>query len=296
MRRCPQLNTLTLKDQRDIYTLSEIVHWLPADFLRLQYLSLQGTPALSFNPDTFKSTAELVRLELRMITNRGHAFIPPPEEFDVVDQEEAVDSGADGTPSTPVTRGPVWTWDWELPKLTNLKLAGESAYRFQFNMLKGTPNLVSFSVDINSRSSQHHRTLSVFDMVKPEYQHSLLNDEANLLVLTTAQMLSDTGLIPDDATSHLGYYVLVEPPPYIDKHQLAGRLLVDEPIGRYHSTNDQVIVADALARELHKDMTWTLAVNIAEYVQPLITPLSDVARSGSGATVQVSGRGRVFGG
>ncbi|KAK3845570.1 MAG: hypothetical protein J3R72DRAFT_31964 [Linnemannia gamsii] len=44
-------------------------------------------------------------------------------------------------------------------------------------------------------------------------------------------------------------------------------------------------------------MIWTLAVNVAEYVQPLITPpFRRYSLSDSGATVQVSGRGCIFGG
>ncbi|KAF9149893.1 hypothetical protein BG015_008284 [Linnemannia schmuckeri] len=61
---------------------------------------------------------------------------------------------------------PIRTWDWELPMLATLQLDSEFAYTFQFRMLVGTPNFVSLSVDIGSRSSDlHKRIIRVADLL-----------------------------------------------------------------------------------------------------------------------------------
>ncbi|KAF9111739.1 hypothetical protein BGX30_007495, partial [Mortierella sp. GBA39] len=63
-------------------------------------------------------------------------------------------------------RRPVWTWDWNLPKLTELRLESEHAYRFQFRMLGGTPSLVELSINCRSKSGLHRRTTGLEDLLK----------------------------------------------------------------------------------------------------------------------------------
>jgi hypothetical protein len=181
----PRLTFLTLDDKRSRYNLADVVHWEPAELPELKHLSLTGTAAISFHPDTFKSTQNLVRLDLRMEFHDAYSFIPHPVQFDETDDEIVNEGGEfvdnhdenDGennssfsTPS-PQRRRPAWTWDWELPKLAHLSLTSEFAYRFQFRMLDGTPSLSYFSVNINSFSRLHKRTVGIADLIKPGFQH-----------------------------------------------------------------------------------------------------------------------------
>ncbi|KAF9087605.1 hypothetical protein BGX23_007990 [Mortierella sp. AD031] len=59
----------------------------------------------------------------------------------------------------------------KLPNLTDLTLTSEFAYRFQFRMLDKTPSLSYLSIDINSLSRAHKRTVGIADLVKPGYHH-----------------------------------------------------------------------------------------------------------------------------
>ncbi|KAF9094541.1 hypothetical protein BGX29_009468 [Mortierella sp. GBA35] len=176
--RCPRLRSVDLEDKRSQYSLEEVVHWEPADLPELDRLCLTGTPALAFHPETLRTTQSLTNLDLRMLFMGNYSFIPPPEEFDEAEQEETSgseshdDDDDDITSTTiPLPRHPVWTWDWELPNLTDLTLTSEFAYRFQFRMLDKTPSLSYLSIDINSLSRAHKRTVGIADLVKPGYHH-----------------------------------------------------------------------------------------------------------------------------
>ncbi|KAG0067225.1 hypothetical protein BGZ90_001103 [Linnemannia elongata] len=61
--------------------------------------------------------------------------------------------------STPSPRRSIWTWDWYLPKLTILELTSEIAYRFQFRMLEGTPNIEDCRIDIGNSSRVYNRVV-----------------------------------------------------------------------------------------------------------------------------------------
>ncbi|KAK3824165.1 MAG: hypothetical protein JOS17DRAFT_270126 [Linnemannia elongata] len=196
LQRLPRLSFLTLDDKLSWYNLAEVVPWEPAELPDLKHLSLVGTAAISFHPDTFKSTRNLIRLDLRMEYHDAYSFIPHPALFDQLDVEAAHNSGElvndhnddddddNGTnnnsndnsflTTSPQKRRPVWTWEWDLPKLTHLYLTSEFAYRFQFRMLARTPSLLYFSVDINSFSRLHKRTVGIADLVKPGFQHPKL--------------------------------------------------------------------------------------------------------------------------
>lgn len=174
----PRLAFLTLMDHRSHYSLANVIHWEPADMPELVHLVLIGSPAISFHPNTLKSTRNLQYLSLSLHYVEDYSFIPDPEEFDETDQGEDVidnDSDDNSLSSTPLPRRPVWTWDWELPKLTSMYLHSEFAYRFQFRMLEGTPHLKVFSLDINSLSRLHKRTVRIVDLIKPGFQYPELD-------------------------------------------------------------------------------------------------------------------------
>jgi hypothetical protein len=141
------------------YSTSDIVHWEPADLPQLTDLILSGTPALSFHPETLRATPSLQHLKLAMPTEDGISYIPP-----LTESEESSDiPPTDNIPATS-PRQPIWSWDWDLPKLTTLILTAEFGYRFQFKMLGGTPSLVEFSLDIRSSSFDHERTITIKDL------------------------------------------------------------------------------------------------------------------------------------
>lgn len=181
LQRCTQVTYISLLDMRREYSLDQVDYWEPANLPRLTSLTLQGTAAISFHPDTLKYAHELQILHLQMVRYEDDmtCFIPPAEELDViVEVDSTVDGGSsddavDGETfslSTPLARRPVWTWDWELPKLTNMSLTGEHAYRFHFRMLDCTPNLIHFSLDISSTTRLHQRTIHIKDLIKPGSQ------------------------------------------------------------------------------------------------------------------------------
>ncbi|KAF8941931.1 hypothetical protein BGZ47_007044 [Haplosporangium gracile] len=189
--RLPRLSFLTLYDKRSQYTLTDVVHWEPAELSELTHLFLAGTAVISFHPDIFKSTRKLVCLDLTVGYHDAYSFIPHPVQFDETyegaanDSRESVDSHDDdddddnyeannnnsfSTPSLQ-RRRPVWTWNWDLHKLTDLSLSSEFAYRFKFCMLAGTPSLLYLSVHINSISRLDKRTVGITDLIKPGFQH-----------------------------------------------------------------------------------------------------------------------------
>jgi hypothetical protein len=180
--RCPKLTTIELEDWCEDYSLYDVVHWKAANLPLLHRLHLKGTPAISFHPDTLRTTPRLVILELEIEIEESLSFIPPPQEFAEIESEQQqqqmeededteVRDGELSNNNHMSIRRPIWTWDWDLPCLTNLSLTSEFAYRFQFRMLDGTPNLVSLNVDIGSTTGQHRRAIDVTDFVKPGYQH-----------------------------------------------------------------------------------------------------------------------------
>ncbi|KAK3841786.1 MAG: hypothetical protein J3R72DRAFT_491096 [Linnemannia gamsii] len=189
--RCRRLTRIFMRDPREEYRLDEVAHWAPAKLPGLISLYIEGTPAICFDPDTLKSTLNLETMEMTMNTTRvASPYIPPVEEFESLvgstgggdeSDDESDDSfsfsgsysAAVEVPSIPRKR-PSWTWDWDLPKLVDLKLNGEFGYRFQFRMLSGAPNILYFSVDVNSWPGQHHRTVEIEDFLKPGYLHPQL--------------------------------------------------------------------------------------------------------------------------
>ncbi|KAK3824166.1 MAG: hypothetical protein JOS17DRAFT_752129 [Linnemannia elongata] len=181
--RSPNLKDISLEDRRSRYSFSDVAYWEPGQCPDMVRISLTGTPAISFHPDTLKSTPKLWLLELMMPFTDGYSYIPDPEDFEHYDEEDALGDEYDNTstlsssyPLVPTfqRRQPIWTWDWDLPHLTHLSLTSEFAYRFEFRMLNGTPSLAVLTINFNSETGRHDRTIGMEDLIKPRFKHPLL--------------------------------------------------------------------------------------------------------------------------
>ncbi|KAF9546213.1 hypothetical protein EC957_009952 [Mortierella hygrophila] len=180
---CPNLSYAALGDRTFDYRCQDIMPCLPARLRRLVTLQLYGWSSLSFHPDTLYSTSELRTLEVTM-RPRFHNFdlqfiyfIPPIEKLNQsynIRNDNDDESGATGSTATPAILDetpqiirPRWTWDWQLPHLTQLRLSGEFAYLFEFRMLRGCPGLDILHLDMATTGRMHRRTLSMADLVSP---------------------------------------------------------------------------------------------------------------------------------
>ncbi|KAG0080841.1 hypothetical protein BGZ90_011116, partial [Linnemannia elongata] len=152
----------------------------PTELIQLETLRLQGSPAISFHPSVLRNAPELKSLVLRMANYETPSYIPPVSELEEPGEELEDDSVelvsiATATTHSPLGR-PIWTWDWDLPKLTTLELTSEFAYRFQFKLLRSTPSLERFLVDTRSLSGQHKRTLGVKDLLQNAQDSTAVDD------------------------------------------------------------------------------------------------------------------------
>ncbi|KAF9155827.1 hypothetical protein BG015_008404 [Linnemannia schmuckeri] len=207
--RSSRLAIVVLMDRRNAYSTRDIERWESAELEHLESLLLMGTPAVSFHPDSLTTTVNLRYLGLKIpnAPSSNHPFIPPLAELDDFEDD-------DFAGSAPSPRRPIWTWDWDLPKLTDLDLTGEFAYRFQFRMLRGTPGLVHFLVDIRSASSEHKRTVSIKDLVKSTQDGK------------TTETLQDDDNDDDTRNSQLEYIHL----PDLRKFSLIGPWTFDKQV------------------------------------------------------------------
>ncbi|KAF9129654.1 hypothetical protein BG015_004115 [Linnemannia schmuckeri] len=201
LSRCPSLVNVILSDaRRQEYILNEVVYWKPAELSGLKTLELVGSPAIPFHPDTLKSTRKLLRLKLGTRLDTGNAFIPPPEDFIYVETGKPSDIELDDPSSATVSTisRPIWTWDWDLPCLTELCLNAEFGYRFQFRMLANTPSLTYMTINIKSWSGQHKRTVQLADLQKPGSAHPLQGPPDGLAPIRGAQEVGgDVGMEAD---------------------------------------------------------------------------------------------------
>ncbi|KAF9920705.1 hypothetical protein FBU30_009373 [Linnemannia zychae] len=170
---CPQITHICLCDSLEVYRLDEIEYWLPSDLPNLETLQLEGTPAVSFHPDTLHTTSKLVSLTFDIPTS-----IPSLEAF--IRAEEDAKHLDELTPPTTQPRlslreRPTWTWDWDLPNLVRLTLIAEFAYQFQFKMLDKTPNLKYLYLDIDTPSRDPKRVVELIDLIKPGSQQTSLS-------------------------------------------------------------------------------------------------------------------------
>lgn len=166
LAECPQLATISLEDRRQEYSSDDIVQWQPAELRHLKSLTLRGSPAISFHPNTLRTTRKLRYLDVKMVATNGFTYIlPAVDQDELEDASEGLSSTEAATAPSPPGR-PIWTWDWNLPRLTHLVLNSEFAYGFQFKFLQGTPNLRRLSVDMRSTSGQHKRAVSAKDFLR----------------------------------------------------------------------------------------------------------------------------------
>lgn len=135
---------------------------------------------LSFSPSFYSSAFQKypkTRHFGHRITSSGWSLVHTTVRGIQEEYEEISDVRFDIEDSlTPLPkRRPTWTWDWELPKLTTLKLSGELAYRFHFMMLSGTPSLNSLAIDFGSWKGIHEQFFSLADLIKPGFQRAEMN-------------------------------------------------------------------------------------------------------------------------
>ncbi|KAG0222667.1 hypothetical protein BGW42_006403 [Actinomortierella wolfii] len=155
----------------------------------LKSLRLKGNAALVFPATILSHTPELEILELGTVYRNGYyaltAIHPGDEEQTEVgdgvpssslplgEGEEAEAEAEEGHPSLAPTTYPMlqtiflkargWTWDWNLPHLTKLILAGDFAMRFRFAMLATCPSLKILSLSILTEGTQE-RTICKADL------------------------------------------------------------------------------------------------------------------------------------
>ncbi|KAF9128777.1 hypothetical protein BGW39_004769 [Mortierella sp. 14UC] len=183
LAHCPNLIDLRIADTTTDYCYKDVIPCQPARLARLVSLHLTGWSALTFHPATLHSTTKLTMLSLMMFTSnpgelRTEYFIPPVEKmeqfgnlqdkFDKGAEAEAEIGGGGSVEGVVVeelpTLRPRWSWDWDLPQLTQLELSGEFAYQFKFQMFQRCPQLNHVTLDITTADGEHRRILSEADM------------------------------------------------------------------------------------------------------------------------------------
>jgi hypothetical protein len=166
LSHCPNLTYVEFSDHLDEYSCQDIVPTLPVHLGQLMELKLQGWPALTFHPATLHSTTKLRSMRISSsYFYRAAYYIPPIEELNQsygIGMDSSLRESGTENEATTVQR-PLWTWDWTLPHLGSVELTGEFAYLFQFRMLCGCPSLVSLTLKMNTRQSNHTRVITQSD-------------------------------------------------------------------------------------------------------------------------------------
>ncbi|KAK3824051.1 MAG: hypothetical protein J3R72DRAFT_458496 [Linnemannia gamsii] len=175
----PLLKMVKILDETFHYRCEDIVPSLSSQLPELWSIHLKGWSALTFNPTILESTKKLAMLKLVMKRSDGFCSIPPLDELyssyglgleGAQDGDEDIEAGGDsGSPSSEAATllsivRPKWTWDWDLPNLTDLDLTSEFAYLFQFKMLRGCPALETLRLLTSTINQTHTRTLSESDL------------------------------------------------------------------------------------------------------------------------------------
>ncbi|KAK3821514.1 MAG: hypothetical protein J3Q66DRAFT_333494 [Benniella sp.] len=180
LQRSDALEWLELRDNTRSYNHQDIRSWPLIRFPHLKTLKLLGWPALCFNMDSLHHSPDLEFLHLGMEEQQGQLFfIPPPNVLQRQTPGESTLTSQDtlgGTRSTHGATGPtltslstamqaLWTWDWHLPSLRDLKLDAVFAFIFDFQWLQKLPNLHSFALNIESSvKGTHGRTLTMKEL------------------------------------------------------------------------------------------------------------------------------------
>ncbi|KAF9908950.1 hypothetical protein EC991_009250 [Linnemannia zychae] len=205
LTHCPNLKFLVLSDMSRAYQCKDVAPCLPTSLEQLGSLQLNGWPALAFDPATLSSTTRLEIMKIRVQPWRVESsdpmkgYIPPVEELN---ESYGIQNESAATPIGSVLTiiRPRWTWDWELPLLTQLHLSSEFAYLFKFKVLYGCPALEQLHLDISSTSPREHtRVISDSDLVA-----SISNIKAvNRLLLPSLSFLSLSGeWVVEDGIMH----------------------------------------------------------------------------------------------
>ncbi|KAF9141004.1 hypothetical protein BGX30_005615 [Mortierella sp. GBA39] len=153
---CPSVKTLSLEDvdaEECLRGQPTFRYLKPAVLEHVKQIELRGTPAAAFHPDTLHTTKNLEQLQL-MPWDASTVGLPNNFGSDDDDDEEEEENNSDllewarhqaedenRMALWPRIAEPVWTWDWDLPKLTRLSLSYQYAHMVQFKMFRGTPNL-----------------------------------------------------------------------------------------------------------------------------------------------------------
>ncbi|KAF9902140.1 hypothetical protein EC991_005253 [Linnemannia zychae] len=174
----PRLASIILRDARKEYSPSDIVRWEAVELPHLETLTLWGTPSLSFNPCTLRITPNLQTLKLNPALRGDNSFIPVPELLEgTEDDSPGLPLANDAALDFPSRKSQIWTWDWELPKLTELWLTTEIAYRFRFTMLRKTPNLITLNVSMGNYSVRYKREISIEDLLMNSREESVNGED-----------------------------------------------------------------------------------------------------------------------
>ncbi|KAF9330618.1 hypothetical protein BGZ91_000082, partial [Linnemannia elongata] len=217
---CPNATHIEINDGTEEYHCQDIVPCLPAALPNLRNLCLRGWSALTFHPATLSSSTILTTLRLSTV-RCGIAdpicFIPPIEELnrfydmagyvDITEEAEepvAAGGGEQPNPMIEITR-PHWSWDWHLPHLHSLHLTSEFAYRFEFKMLMGCPELKHLFLNMLTEEKQHPRVITRADLFTSSSSSSSNTDgnndhQSTRIVAGKLSILRMAGLwIMDDA-------------------------------------------------------------------------------------------------
>ncbi|KAF9929510.1 hypothetical protein FBU30_001480 [Linnemannia zychae] len=160
---CPNIIYVEMKDYFNHYPSADIEACLPANLPNLSSMELHGWPALTFHPETLRTTAKVHKLKLCEL---NHYYTAEDTlQADAMKSQIAL-------AQNPGSRRLHWSWDWELPILSILNLEGEFAARFQFQMLVGCPNLTRLVLDIRTHDEQYVRVLSPDDFIYIPNTHS----------------------------------------------------------------------------------------------------------------------------
>ena len=176
--KCPSLRVADIFDETISYNCAEIVPCLSAILPETKSLYLRGWPALTFHPASLESMKNLMSLKLTM-KRTELCFSPPVNELkrsygleDDDDGDEGRNDGDNGVndgvvASREVTLRivrPRWTWDWDLPRLSEIQLTSEFAYLFEFKMLHGCPALETLRLYMRTEHGHHSRLICESDL------------------------------------------------------------------------------------------------------------------------------------
>ncbi|KAF9427972.1 hypothetical protein BGZ94_003701 [Podila epigama] len=161
----PFIQSLDLHDSTWRYDLGQIEVSRPARLPMLKRLHLSGTPALAFHPDTLTTTRQLEVLLLGSSKSAASSWIPSASCVSGGDDDSSSSTGI-------YIMRPIWTWDWDLPHLVELRLSLEFAYSFKFKLLAKTPHLKHLTLSITSNHELIKRRISAteFTMETVELQ------------------------------------------------------------------------------------------------------------------------------